>query len=158
MHCYYVICSYFCSSFIFFFFFFCLVFCFFFFFFFSSRRRHTRCGRDWSSDVCSSDLKLPVVFCLDRSGLVGEDGATHHGIFDLAYLRAIPHLTIFAPRDEIQLRQMLYTAQLGLKQPLAIRYPRGYGRLEHWKVPFQPISLGIGEVLVEGTKIAVITI
>jgi 1-deoxy-D-xylulose-5-phosphate synthase len=107
-------------------------------------------------DVCLQ--KLPVVFCLDRAGLVGEDGATHHGIFDLAYLRAIPHLTIFAPRDEIQLRQMLYTAQLGLKQPLAIRYPRGYGRLEHWKVPFQPISLGIGEVLVEGTKIAVITI
>lgn len=107
-------------------------------------------------DVCLQ--KLPVIFCMDRAGLVGEDGATHHGIFDLAYLRAIPHLTIFAPRDEIQLRQMLYTAQLGLKQPLAIRYPRGYGRLEHWKVPFQPISLGIGEDLVEGTKIAVITI
>lgn len=69
--------------------------------------------------------KLPVVFCLDRSGLVGEDGATHHGVFDLAYLRAIPNLIIFAPRNEIELRQILYTASLGLSLPIAIRYPRG---------------------------------
>lgn len=107
-------------------------------------------------DVCLQ--RLPVIFCLDRAGLVGEDGATHHGIFDLAYLRVIPQLTIFAPRDEIDLRNILYTAQLGLKQPLAIRYPRGYGRLEHWKLPFQAIAWGKGEMLREGTKIAVITV
>ena len=70
---------------------------------------------------------LPVIFCLDRAGLVGEDGATHHGVFDLAYLRCIPNLIIFAPRDETELRNIMYTAQLGLGHPIAIRYPRGHG-------------------------------
>ncbi|MDG2073287.1 MAG: 1-deoxy-D-xylulose-5-phosphate synthase, partial [Polaribacter sp.] len=68
---------------------------------------------------------LPVIFCLDRAGLVGEDGATHHGVFDLAYLRCIPNLIIFAPRNEVELRNIMYTAQLGLENPIAIRYPRG---------------------------------
>ena len=70
---------------------------------------------------------LPVIFCLDRAGLVGEDGATHHGVFDLAYLRCIPNLIIFAPRNEIELRNIMYTAQLGIDLPIAIRYPRGRG-------------------------------
>ncbi len=87
--------------------------------------------------------KLPVIFCLDRAGLVGEDGATHHGVFDLSYLSCIPNLIIFAPRNEVELRNIMYTAQLGLQQPIAIRYPRGTGvtvRLEttfyknnHWQ-------------------------
>ena len=71
--------------------------------------------------------KLPVVFCLDRAGFVGEDGATHHGVFDIAYLRCIPNLIIFAPMNEAELRNIMYTAQLGLSQPIAIRYPRGQG-------------------------------
>ena len=74
-------------------------------------------------DVCLQ--KLPVIFCLDRAGIVGEDGATHHGIFDIVYLRCIPNLIIAAPRNEIELRNILFTAQLGLKLPIAIRYPRG---------------------------------
>ena len=77
--------------------------------------------------------KLPVIFCLDRAGLVGEDGATHHGVFDLAYLNAIPNMVIFAPRNAIALRNIMYTAQLGIAFPLAIRYSspkRSYSRLE----------------------------
>ena len=88
-------------------------------------------------DVCLQNL--PVIFCLDRAGLVGEDGATHHGIFDLAHLRAIPNLMICAPRNEIELRNMLFTAQLGLNGPMAIRYPRGRGSIIDWELPFQKI-------------------
>ena len=86
--------------------------------------------------------KLPVILCLDRAGLVGEDGATHHGVFDLSYLRCIPNLIIFAPRNEIELRNIMYTAQLGLNQPLAIRYPRGRGRIIDWQQPFEKIEIG----------------
>ncbi|XRE43099.1 1-deoxy-D-xylulose 5-phosphate synthase [Tenacibaculum discolor] len=101
---------------------------------------------------------LPVIFCLDRAGLVGEDGATHHGIFDLAYLHCIPNLIVFAPRNEIELRNMMYTAQQGLEHPISIRYPRGKGKLEQWKTPFETIEVGKGICLKEGTQIAVLSI
>jgi len=101
---------------------------------------------------------LPVIFCLDRAGLVGEDGATHHGIFDLAYLRCIPNLIIFAPRNEVELRNIMYTAQLGLNNPLVIRYPRGRGVTKDWKQSFSKIEIGKGVALVKGEKIAILSI
>ncbi|WP_452230863.1 MULTISPECIES: 1-deoxy-D-xylulose-5-phosphate synthase [unclassified Lacinutrix] len=102
--------------------------------------------------------KLPVVFCLDRAGLVGEDGATHHGVFDLAYLRCIPNLIIFAPRNEIELRNILYTAQQGLDLPIAIRYPRGRGQILDWKQPFSEIEIGKSICLKEGKDIALLSV
>lgn len=101
---------------------------------------------------------LPVIFCLDRAGLVGEDGATHHGVFDFAYLRCIPNLIVFAPRNEIELRNIMFTAQLGLKHPIAIRYPRGNGFLTDWKQPFETIEIGKGIQLNKGKDIAVLSI
>jgi 1-deoxy-D-xylulose-5-phosphate synthase len=101
---------------------------------------------------------LPVVFCLDRAGLVGEDGATHHGVFDLAYLNCIPNLVIFAPRDAIALRNIMYTVQLGINFPIAIRYPRGRGHLLDWKKPFSAIEIGKGVCLKKGNQIAVLSI
>ncbi|QTD39140.1 1-deoxy-D-xylulose-5-phosphate synthase [Polaribacter batillariae] len=101
---------------------------------------------------------LPVIFCLDRAGLVGEDGATHHGVFDLAYLRCIPNLIVFAPRNEIELRNILYTAQKGLKNPIAIRYPRGTGKILDWQKPFEKIEMGTGVCLQKGTKTAILTV
>ena len=103
--------------------------------------------------------QLPVVFCIDRAGLVGDDGATHHGVFDIASLRPIPNLIIAAPRNAIQLRNLLYTAQLPLQQPIAIRYPRGRCNDTNWKdQPFETIAIGKGEQIKKGTKIAIITI
>lgn len=101
---------------------------------------------------------LPVVFCLDRAGLVGEDGPTHHGVFDMAYLRPIPNLTISSPMDEHELRRLMYTAQLPGKGPFIIRYPRGRGSLVDWKCAFEEIPVGKGRKLKEGTDLAVITI
>ena len=101
---------------------------------------------------------LPVIFCLDRAGLVGEDGATHHGVFDIAYMRAIPNMIVFAPRNEIELRNILYTSQLGLHQPIAIRYPRGRGVLFDWQKPFEAIELGTGVCLQEGKDIAILSL
>ena len=101
---------------------------------------------------------LPVIFCLDRAGLVGEDGATHHGVFDIAYARAIPNLMIAAPRNEVELRNLLFTAQLEPESPLIIRYPRGRGVLKEWKLPFKRIAFGKGELLKEGSEIAVLSI
>ena len=101
---------------------------------------------------------LPVIFCLDRAGLVGEDGATHHGVFDLSYLRCIPNLIIFAPRNEVELRNIMYTAQLGLQQPIAIRYPRGTGVTINWKQPFEKLSLGKGFQLKAGKNTAILSI
>jgi len=101
---------------------------------------------------------LPVIFCLDRAGLVGEDGATHHGVFDIAFLRCIPNLIIFAPRNEIELRNILYTAQLGLRNPIAIRYPRGFGAIIDWQKPFQKIEIAKGICLKEGKSIAVLSV
>lgn len=101
---------------------------------------------------------LPVVFCLDRAGLVGEDGPTHHGAFDMAYLRPIPNLTIASPMDEHELRRLMYTAQLPDKGPFVIRYPRGRGVLVDWKCPFEEIPVGKGRKLKDGDDLAVITI
>lgn len=100
---------------------------------------------------------LPVIFCLDRAGLVGEDGATHHGVFDLAYLRCIPNMMIFAPLDESELRNILYTVQLGIDQPIAIRYPRGRGIQTDWEKEFSPIEIGKTKLLKEGNKVAVLS-
>lgn len=101
---------------------------------------------------------LPVIFCLDRAGLVGEDGATHHGVFDIAYMRAIPNMIVFAPRNEVELRNILYTSQLGLNHPIAIRYPRGRGFSIDWKKPFEAIELGTGVCLQKGTNSAILSL
>lgn len=101
---------------------------------------------------------LNVVFCLDRAGLVGEDGPTHHGAFDMAYLRSIPNLTIASPYDEHELRKLMYTAQLPDKGPFVIRYPRGRGTQVDWKCPLEEIEVGRGRKLKEGKDIAVISI
>ena len=103
-------------------------------------------------------LRLPVVLCLDRAGLVGEDGPTHHGAFDLAYLRPIPNLTICSPMDEHELRKMMYTAQLPDKGPFVIRYPRGNGVLTDWHCPLEEISVGTGRKLKDGEDVAVLSI
>ena len=103
-------------------------------------------------------LKLPVVLCLDRAGLVGEDGPTHHGAFDLAYLRPIPNLTIASPMDEHELRRMMYTAQLPDKGPFAIRYPRGRGVKVDWQCPLEEVQVGKGRCLKEGKEMAVLTL
>jgi 1-deoxy-D-xylulose-5-phosphate synthase len=101
---------------------------------------------------------LPVVFCIDRAGLVGEDGATHHGVFDMAFLRPIPNLIIASPRNATELRQLLYTAQMSLPHPIAIRYPRGRCSQTDWALPFQSLPIGKGCQLKEGTKVAVLSI
>ncbi|TDT46550.1 1-deoxy-D-xylulose-5-phosphate synthase [Maribacter spongiicola] len=100
---------------------------------------------------------LPVIFCLDRAGLVGEDGPTHHGVFDISYLRCIPNLIIFSPMNEIELRNIMYTAQLGLEHPIAIRYPRGRGNEVNWQVPMKKLNIGEAQLLKEGTKIAILS-
>ena len=102
--------------------------------------------------------KLPVIFCLDRAGLVGQDGATHHGVFDLAYLRCVPNLIIFAPSNEVELRHIMYTAQLELDAPIAIRYPRGRGITSNWKQPFKALEIGKGVCLKEGSSKAILSI
>ncbi|MCS7018010.1 MAG: 1-deoxy-D-xylulose-5-phosphate synthase [Cytophagales bacterium] len=108
-------------------------------------------------DVCLQNLK--VIFCLDRAGLVGADGATHQGVFDIASLRCLPNLIVAAPMNEAELRHLLYTAQLpDIQQPFAIRYPRGHGVLQHWQQPFQKIPVGKGRVLLQGKHIAVLSI
>ena len=103
-------------------------------------------------------LNLPVVLCLDRAGLVGEDGPTHHGAFDLAALRPVPNLTIASPYDEAELRRLMYTAQLPGKGTFVIRYPRGRGSLVNWRCPLEEVPVGKGRVLKEGRDIAVITL
>ena len=102
--------------------------------------------------------KQHVVFCLDRAGLVGEDGPTHHGVFDLAYLRSIPNLTIASPMNEHELRKLMYTAQLPNKGPFAIRYPRGRGVLVDWECPLEEVEVGKGRKLKEGKDIAVLSL
>ncbi len=112
-------------------------------------------------DVCLQNLK--VIFCFDRAGLVGEDGATHQGAFDLAFLRCIPNMTLFAPMDEVELRNILFTAQLPTSQThlsgaICIRYPRGKGVLVDWKKPFETLQIGKGRELTKGQKIAVLSV
>jgi 1-deoxy-D-xylulose-5-phosphate synthase len=103
-------------------------------------------------------LNLHVVFCFDRAGLVGEDGPTHHGAFDLAALRPVPNLTISAPMDEHELRRLMYTAQLPGKGPFVIRYPRGGGVLKDWRCPLEEIKVGTGRKLCDGDDVAVLSI
>lgn len=103
-------------------------------------------------------LNLPVVLCLDRAGLVGEDGPTHHGVFDLAALRPIPNLTIAAPMDEKELRRLMYTAQLPDKGMFVIRYPRGRGVNKDWKCPLEEIKVGTGRKLKDGDQVAILTV
>lgn len=98
---------------------------------------------------------LPVIFCLDRAGLVGEDGATHHGVFDIAYLNCIPNLIIAAPKDEIELRNIMFTASKGLNHPIAIRYPRGRGENVNWEQPFEKMEIGKIKELQKGSKVAI---
>jgi 1-deoxy-D-xylulose-5-phosphate synthase len=100
---------------------------------------------------------LPVIFCLDRAGLVGEDGATHHGVFDIAYLNCIPNLIIAAPKDEIELRNIMFTASKGLNHPIAIRYPRGRGEIVNWQRPFEKIEIGNAVALRKGSKVAILS-
>src|SRR6476620_8359025 len=103
--------------------------------------------------------KLPVVFCLDRGGLVGEDGSTHHGAYDIAYFRCIPNMIISAPMNEQELRNLMYTAQLdSTKLPFVIRYPRGEGVMPEWKKPFEEIQIGKGRKIRDGKDIAILTI
>ncbi|TLX73900.1 1-deoxy-D-xylulose-5-phosphate synthase [Labilibacter sediminis] len=101
---------------------------------------------------------LNVVFCLDRGGLVGADGATHHGVFDMAFFRVIPNLTIASPRNEEELRNLMYTAQLPDMGPFVIRYPRGIGTTTEWRTPFKEVQVGKGEKLLDGSDIAFITV
>ncbi|MCF0160225.1 MAG: 1-deoxy-D-xylulose-5-phosphate synthase, partial [Bacteroidaceae bacterium] len=102
--------------------------------------------------------KLDMVLCLDRAGLVGEDGPTHHGAFDLAYLRPIPNLTICSPYDEHELRSLMYTAQLPNQGPFVIRYPRGSGTLVEWRCPMHEIKVGTGRRLKDGCHLAILSI
>lgn len=102
--------------------------------------------------------KLNVVMCLDRAGLVGEDGATHHGMFDIAYMRIIPNLTVAVPMDEHELRKIMYTAQLPDMGPFVIRYPRGRGMITDWKCKLEAIPVGKGRLLKEGKDLAVISL
>lgn len=106
-------------------------------------------------DVALQDL--PVIFCLDRAGLVGEDGATHHGVFDIAYLNCIPNMIIVAPKDEMELRNIMFTASEGLNHPIAIRYPRGRGENVNWEQPFEKIEIGKIKELQKGTKVAILS-
>ena len=101
---------------------------------------------------------LNVVFCLDRGGVVGADGATHHGAYDLAYMRSIPNMTVSAPMNEEELRNLMYTAQLENKGPFSIRYPRGKAENPKWKTPFKELKIGEGRKLVNGSDIAFVTI
>lgn len=107
-------------------------------------------------DVAS--MRLNMVLCLDRAGLVGEDGPTHHGVFDLAYLRPIPDITVSSPLNEIELRNLMYTAQLPDKGTFVIRYPRGRGSVVDWKKDFEEIEVGKGRVLREGDDLAVLSL
>lgn len=101
---------------------------------------------------------LQVVFCLDRGGLVGADGSTHHGVFDLAYMRHIPNMIVTAPMDEIELRNMMFTAQQENRGPFSIRYPRGCGCQINWKQPFESIPIGKARILTDGNELAILTI
>lgn len=107
-------------------------------------------------DVCVQNL--PVIFCLDRAGLAGADGPTHHGAFDLAFLRCIPNMVIAAPMNEEELRNMMYTAQLNPISPFTIRYPRGNGEMVDWQTPFTELEVGKGRCVAEGEDIAVLSV
>ena len=108
-------------------------------------------------DVCIQDL--PVNFCLDRAGVAGADGPTHHGAYDIAYFRCIPNMIIAAPMNEEELRNLMYTAQLPRKgQAFSIRYPRGQGVMPDWRKPFREIAIGTGRRVREGRDVAILTL
>ena len=103
--------------------------------------------------------KLPVIFCLDRAGLVGDDGPTHHGVYDIAYMRCIPNMIISAPMNEKELRDLMYTAQLDdMDLPIVIRYPRGEGVMPEWQTPFEKMEIGKGQLVQDGEDIAILSI
>jgi 1-deoxy-D-xylulose-5-phosphate synthase len=103
--------------------------------------------------------KLPVIFCLDRAGLVGDDGPTHHGAYDIAYMRCIPNMVVSAPMNEAELRNLMYTAQLDeTNVPFVIRYPRGTGVMPQWRTPMEQVKIGKGRVIREGEEVAILTI
>ena len=101
---------------------------------------------------------MNVVFCLDRAGLLGADGPTHHGAYDIAFMRCIPNLVVAAPMNEEELRNMMYTAQLKDMGPFVIRYPRGNGVMPDWKRPFKELTIGKGRKLVDGEDVAILSI
>jgi 1-deoxy-D-xylulose-5-phosphate synthase len=102
---------------------------------------------------------LPVILCLDRAGLVGEDGPTHHGAYDIAYFRCIPNMIISSPMNESELRNLMFTSQLeSTKLPFVIRYPRGEGVMVNWKTPFEEITIGKGRKLKDGDEVAILTL
>ena len=107
-------------------------------------------------DVCIQNL--PVIFCLDRAGIAGSDGPTHHGAYDIAYMRCLPNMIVSAPMNESELRNLMYTAQLENKSPFTIRYPRGQGVLINWKTPFKKIVIGTGRKLCKGKNLAILSI
>ena len=107
-------------------------------------------------DVCIQ--KLNVVFCLDRAGFAGADGPTHHGAYDLAFMRCVPNLVVSSPMNEAELRNLMYSAQLPNQGPYCIRYPRGKGVMPDWKTPFQKIEIGTGRKLADGNELAILTI
>jgi 1-deoxy-D-xylulose-5-phosphate synthase len=102
---------------------------------------------------------LPVIFCLDRGGLVGDDGPTHHGAYDIAYMRCVPNLVVSAPMNESELRNLMYTAQLDETDvPFSIRYPRGQGVMPEWRTPFEKIEIGAGRKIKDGEEIAILSL
>jgi 1-deoxy-D-xylulose-5-phosphate synthase len=107
-------------------------------------------------DVCIQ--KLPVIFCLDRAGVAGADGPTHHGAYDLAYMRCLPHIVVSAPMNEAELRNLMYTATLYKDGPFSIRYPRGQGVMPEWKTPMEQIPIGRGRMVQDGEEVAILTI
>jgi 1-deoxy-D-xylulose-5-phosphate synthase len=103
--------------------------------------------------------KLPVIFCLDRAGLVGDDGPTHHGAYDIAYMRCVPHMIVSAPMNEAELRNLMYTAQLPEQNmPFVIRYPRGQGVMPQWHTPMEKVEIGTGRKICDGNDVAILTI
>ena len=107
-------------------------------------------------DVCIQNL--PVIFCLDRAGIAGSDGPTHHGAYDLAYMRCLPNMIVSAPMNESELRNLMYTAQNLNKHPFTIRYPRGKGAMIEWKTKMELINIGEGRIICEGNDIAILSI
>jgi 1-deoxy-D-xylulose-5-phosphate synthase len=103
--------------------------------------------------------KLPVIFCLDRAGLVGDDGPTHHGAYDISYMRCVPHMIVSAPMNEAELRNLMYTAQLPEQNmPFVIRYPRGQGVMPQWRTPMEKVEIGTGRKICDGNDVAILTI
>jgi 1-deoxy-D-xylulose-5-phosphate synthase len=102
--------------------------------------------------------KLPVVFCLDRAGLVGDDGPTHHGVYDIAYMRCVPNMIVSSPMNEAELRDLMYTSQLeSTKLPFVIRYPRGEGMMPEWQTEMKEVEIGKGRKLKDGKEIAILS-